>query len=327
MCPAVSPPYLNEGGVIDESLPIPLSPVMLDPAFNEGSVTTAPLPPLPPPPTQLPPPLNTYPRSNLLRERALRHPPRIPRLRRLNPQSANTAGDRPDYFVDLNRYNRYIQRSHNCVPGEKAVDLEDVCGIPISTRRTNGSGYMELDFEVLVDDGGQYSSSYGVENVLRNDSTVYCSGRSGAVNILLRYNGYAHSGIVSDRSCVVSHIVIKSPQYGFTAPCKDGLVFMSRHPIDVERSRIFDQFTREDFEQYMSHKSRFSSPEDDDTDPLAWFTLSKEKQMVIPIHDRSAKYILVKLLRSEFEADNIDLQYLGFVGYSGARYFSRGRLC
>lgn len=36
----------------------------------------------------------------------------------------------------------------------------------------------------------------------------------------------------------------------------------------------------------MSHKAQYSTPEDDGADPIAWFTLSKEKQMVIPIEDR-----------------------------------------
>lgn len=44
-------------------------------------------------------------------------------------------------------------------------------------------------------------------------------------------------------------------------------------------------------------------------------------------HYRSAKYVLVKLIRSELEVDNIDIQYLGFVGYSGARSFANARLC
>ena len=191
MSPAVSPPHLREGvGGIEEGLP--LSPVILDPVFNDGhsgNITTDQLPPPlpPPPPPHLTDTNNTYPRtSSLLRERAFRHPPRIPRLRRFNHpnSSGNTAflsssgeqqrqqqpQQQQDYFVDMNRYNRYIQRynhnninnnhNHNCIPGEKAVDLNEVCGMPLrsssKSSKIDGNSYMELEFEVSVDDGGQY---------------------------------------------------------------------------------------------------------------------------------------------------------------------------
>lgn len=41
----------------------------------------------------------------------------------------------------------------------------------------------------------------------------------------------------------------------------------------------------------------------------------------------SGRYVMLKLLRSENEADNIDLQYVGLMGYFGARSFAIGSLC
>ncbi|KAI9323401.1 hypothetical protein BX666DRAFT_2022143 [Dichotomocladium elegans] len=54
----------------------------------------------------------------------------------------------------------------------------------------------------------------------------------------------------------------------------------------------------------------------DSMNPIAWFTLTKDRQAIVPVNYISVKYILVKLIRSEPEDDNIDVQYLGFVGYS-----------
>jgi hypothetical protein len=36
---------------------------------------------------------------------------------------------------------------------------------------------------------------------------------------------------------------------------------------------------------------------------------------------RSTRYVLIKLLRADHESENMDVQYIGFVGYTGARAF------
>lgn len=50
-------------------------------------------------------------------------------------------------------------------------------------------------------------------------------------------------------------------------------------------SRIFDQFTRSDYEQYMRYKTMHGNL-DDDLDPVAWFTISKERHEVVRLNDR-----------------------------------------
>ncbi|KAI8875390.1 hypothetical protein K501DRAFT_197268 [Backusella circina FSU 941] len=158
---------------------------------------------------------------------------------------------------------------------------------------------------------------YGVENVLSNDSSVYCSGRKGPVNILMKYCGYLESGIDVDRSCIISRIVIKAPQRGYTAPCKEGLVFISNHEIDVNDTQQFDHYTEQDF---INHHDDNKS-----TDPVAWFSLSDDKLSIINISERSGKYMLIKLLRAD-RGNNIDLQYIGVLGYCGSRSFESGML-
>ncbi|KAI8061181.1 hypothetical protein BC940DRAFT_310497 [Gongronella butleri] len=138
----------------------------------------------------------------------------------------------------------------------------------------------------------------------------------GAVNIQFGYRGH---GNAMDSSCVFTKIIVKSPQQGFTAPCKEGLVFISRKPIDIQKTRRFDGFTRADFDEYM----KTINPTDvGDENPVAWFTIHQHKQAVVSVNERSGKYVLIKLLRSEHEEDNIDIQYIGFIGYTGPRSFA-----
>ncbi|KAI8096648.1 uncharacterized protein BX664DRAFT_324533 [Halteromyces radiatus] len=178
--------------------------------------------------------------------------------------------------------------------------------------------YYPLQFKIISHDGGCYSSNYDIQNVLRNDPSVYCSGRTGTVNISLRYLGGRN---LMDTNCVLTKIIIRSPLQGFTAPCKEGLIFISHYPIDVEKTRRFDGFTKTDYDQYSSAAAVVDR---DDHDPIAWFSASHRQrpQETIHINHRSGKYILIKLLRSEREQDNIDLQYIGFIGYSGPRSFA-----
>ncbi|KAG2214812.1 hypothetical protein INT46_006604 [Mucor plumbeus] len=183
-----------------------------------------------------------------------------------------------------------------------------------------------LDFEVVFDDGGQYGAMYGIENLLLNDGTVYCSGRKGAVNILTQYCGYIESGLVTDKSCSISKLVIKAPQNGFTAPCRDGMIFISHKEIDIHDTSQFDKFTKYDYDQYVTsklHKDGMLK----DTDPAAWFTLADDKTSIIDFDFRSAKYVLIKMLRADYESDNIDMQYIGFIGHFGPRSFGCAKLC
>lgn len=72
-----------------------------------------------------------------------------------------------------------------------------------------------LKMEVLSCDGGEYYDKdhpigiHKVENVLRNDHSVYCSERSRC-NLLLKHRGSAPFAL--------EKIVIRAPDRGFTAP-------------------------------------------------------------------------------------------------------------
>ncbi|KAJ8109874.1 hypothetical protein OPT61_g7137 [Boeremia exigua] len=80
-----------------------------------------------------------------------------------------------------------------------------------------------LRMEVVSCDGGQIKRDnpmkmYNVENVLKNDKSVYCS-ESSKCNLLLRHIG--------DAPFALEKVVIRAPDRGFTSPVQEGLVFVA----------------------------------------------------------------------------------------------------
>lgn len=68
----------------------------------------------------------------------------------------------------------------------------------------------KLKMEIVSCDGGIYSEgNYAAENILKNDSTVYCT-KSNRCNLVLRHQG---STVFS-----LKELVIKAPHSGYTAP-------------------------------------------------------------------------------------------------------------
>ncbi|KAI8885322.1 hypothetical protein K501DRAFT_180308 [Backusella circina FSU 941] len=210
----------------------------------------------------------------------------------------------------------------HCVADEKAVDLEEVCQLVLGSSPTNDN-YIPLYFDIVAEDGGRYSSTYSIENVLKNDGTVYCSERRGTMNILLQYKGWLGNHNQKQKSCALSHIILKSPQYGYTAPFKDGMIFLSHEPIDIEKTRRFDTFTKQDYKRYRKQNSNNNS---NGIEPTAFFSAGHSRQAIINMRSRSTRYVLIKLLRADHESENMDVQYIGFVGYTGARAFIDERL-
>ncbi|KAG1152345.1 hypothetical protein G6F38_000581 [Rhizopus arrhizus] len=162
-------------------------------------------------------------------------------------------------------------------------------------------------------------------DVLDHDGSHISSLRGGVINILLKYVGYSETGYMSDTICSLSQIIIKSPERGYSCPCSSGLVFISHKEIDVRSTSQFNSFTKEIYEHYVASKEGNL----DDSDPIGYFSLDSMncQKDVIRLSDRSAKYVLVKLLAarrvgSSSTASNTDLQFVGFVGHSGPRSFA-----
>ncbi|KAH7122419.1 hypothetical protein B0J11DRAFT_531457 [Dendryphion nanum] len=81
-----------------------------------------------------------------------------------------------------------------------------------------------LKMEIVSCDGGEYEKhgpsglSYPIQNVLKNDTSVYCSERSRC-NLLLKHIG--------EMPFTLEKVVIRAPDRGFTAPVQEGLIFVS----------------------------------------------------------------------------------------------------
>ncbi|KAF9363471.1 hypothetical protein BGX34_004087 [Mortierella sp. NVP85] len=192
-----------------------------------------------------------------------------------------------------------------------------------------------LNFEMYYADGGEFNSAHSVENVLKNDSSVYCSRRSANINICLKL-------AEPHQTCVLTQFKAKSPTTGFTAPCKEGLIFVSHEPIALEKTTFFDDMTRERYDEYMENLYRGQGFEQllrrhgadaDALVPAGFFQMDgpDETSILNLIPNRSCRYVLIKLLRSRCtnslqRPENIDLQYLGMIGYTGARSFASGSL-
>ncbi|KAG0363091.1 hypothetical protein BGZ54_008351 [Gamsiella multidivaricata] len=210
------------------------------------------------------------------------------------------------------------------------------CGERASVVCTETQGDVwPLNFDMYYADGGEFNAAHSVENVLKNDSSVYCSRRSTNINICLKLSE-------PHQTFVLTQFKVKAPTTGFTAPCKEGLIFISHEPIPLENTVLFDNMTREHYEDYMEGLSqgaafnqllRIHGASADALVPAAFFQMNglDETCTVDLTPNRSGRYILIKLLRSRCtnalqRPENIDLQYLGLIGFTGARSFASGGL-
>ncbi|KUJ12917.1 uncharacterized protein LY89DRAFT_652278 [Mollisia scopiformis] len=85
----------------------------------------------------------------------------------------------------------------------------------------------KLTMEIVSCDGGifqEQAGHYSAENVLRNDSTVYCT-KSNRCNLVLRHQGATVFSL--------KELVIKAPHSGYTAPVQEGMVFISMSSDDL----------------------------------------------------------------------------------------------
>ncbi|KAL2074886.1 hypothetical protein VTL71DRAFT_8665 [Oculimacula yallundae] len=85
----------------------------------------------------------------------------------------------------------------------------------------------KLKMEIVSCDGGIFSEhggNYSAENVLKSDSTVYCT-KSNRCNLVLRHQGATVFNL--------KELIIKAPHSGYTAPIQEGMVFISMTSDDL----------------------------------------------------------------------------------------------
>ncbi|TVY78236.1 hypothetical protein LSUE1_G008903 [Lachnellula suecica] len=85
----------------------------------------------------------------------------------------------------------------------------------------------KLKMEIVSCDGGIFDEpggDYSAENILRNDTTVYCT-KSNRCNLVLRHQGATVFSL--------KELIIKAPHTGYTAPVQEGMVFISMTSDDL----------------------------------------------------------------------------------------------
>ncbi|TVY88729.1 hypothetical protein LAWI1_G005650 [Lachnellula willkommii] len=87
----------------------------------------------------------------------------------------------------------------------------------------------KLKMEIVSCDGGIFDEpsirgDFAAENVLKNDTTVYCT-KSNRCNLVLRHQGATVFSL--------KELIIKAPHTGYTAPVQEGMVFISMTSDDL----------------------------------------------------------------------------------------------
>ncbi|KAM0334183.1 hypothetical protein ACHAQA_001203 [Verticillium albo-atrum] len=110
----------------------------------------------------------------------------------------------------------------------------------------------ELTMEIVSCDGGLYAneSSYAYENILRDDSTVYCT-KSSRCNIVLRHQGATVFSL--------KELVIKAPgTCNYSSPVREGMIFLSMDQDDMFTRTAQYQIQYSQARQSRSGQSRIA---------------------------------------------------------------------
>eukprot|EP00038_Savillea_parva_P007741 m.172269 g.172269 ORF g.172269 m.172269 type:complete len:283 (+) comp13495_c0_seq1:82-930(+) len=243
--------------------------------------------------------------------------------------------------ADLNeRFNRSLQSINAPLSSMRMLALAGTAGRGRSTLLRNRMGYSSprgnvvtepdrmhglglLSLSVAASDGGEYSREYRLENMLEQNTATYCSAKSSNIVVILEH--------ASAASFVVTHAVMRSPPRGsFTAPVQDAIVFISDRPMDVDDFVEYDDYALVNYNNLLARKAAlgeslnegepaaFLSVADADSDGTVTAKLS------VP---RTGRYIAIKFLRAVGPNNtNIDCEFIGFKGFTGARGFACGTL-
>ncbi|RHY55188.1 hypothetical protein DYB30_001880 [Aphanomyces astaci] len=163
-----------------------------------------------------------------------------------------------------------------------------------------------LEFQVLTCDGGEFSASHAVTNLLVDDSTVYSSAGSQNISLVLKHT--------SDTPFCITYAMVRGPGAGYTAPLQHALVFVMSAPPELDELEQYNGLTPEEFAGLPTAPTD-AHVKRDESIPVMYFVLdgncsSVSKRLTSPV---AGRYVVVKLLRPT-SGGNIDVGYLGFCG-------------
>ncbi|PJF18844.1 hypothetical protein PSACC_01347 [Paramicrosporidium saccamoebae] len=180
-----------------------------------------------------------------------------------------------------------------------------------------------LGFDICESNGGEYSEEYRLGNILEDDRSVYCSRLKKNVNILMSHK----SSLSSMRAAPfwLDELYIRVPAIGFTAPLKNGFIFVCTEDVPIN---TFDNYDEIDTTTLLDCNQESNGP----ALPLVpacvktvlFFQFDRN---ATTFHYRfqsavkDARYIFVKMLGSFGSRDNIDVEFVGFRGKDGKLSF------
>ena len=103
-----------------------------------------------------------------------------------------------------------------------------------------------LPFKVHWTDGGGHDSSHKVTHLLDNNSDTYCSAKKDNVSVVFEES--------RGRRFRLSRIDLRTAGDGYTAPCKDVMVFVCDKAPDMIKYKKFDSYTKEQFEDELDEE-------------------------------------------------------------------------
>eukprot|EP00041_Stephanoeca_diplocostata_P029081 m.849029 g.849029 ORF g.849029 m.849029 type:complete len:254 (-) comp23490_c2_seq26:3288-4049(-) len=191
-----------------------------------------------------------------------------------------------------------------------------------SVDRIHGLDLLEVS--IIDSDGGEYGSSYKVGNLLQADNSVYCSCKRSNITVIFEHNASA--------LFVLTHFVLRAPPKGnFTAPIADAVLFVSQTPLTIKGLQEYDDYTRAEYDSLLQEKNILGKSLSED-EPAGFLSIDNTTGRTI-VHTlsvpRTGRYIGVKFLRSTAEASsnaNIDVEYVGFKGFTEVKGFAEGTI-
>ena len=119
-------------------------------------------------------------------------------------------------------------------PKRRRLDLDE-SPAPRKSIKYGHFGQVEsgkLRLELVSSDGGEHvdprspGTYLGAKNLLRHDRSVYCSERRSS-NIIMRH--------ADDMPFCLDELHIVGPEHGFTAPVREGLVYVAMTLSDLQK--------------------------------------------------------------------------------------------
>lgn len=188
-----------------------------------------------------------------------------------------------------------------------------------------------LDFRLVDSNGGFYGDAFAIENILRDDETVYCSRLKRHVNIVLAHT--SKQSPIRAPPFYLDEVSIRIPKAGFTSPLKNGFIFVCSTPTDLSMFDAYDTIDTNPLltqEEDLPNNLTVALPMvpscvrtvlffqlDTNT---AFFTYKFQT----PIRD--ARFIFLKFLSSFGTQENVDVEFVGFKGREGKLSFPNGNL-